>query len=98
MNYKLVLKLTGKTLLVEGGAMLLPVLVTLLYREDLRPFLFTLPILLLVAVPAGGEPFPLAFVPWDWWEGLPLAGVDSLEAALPLIAQAGELTAQGAEL
>ena len=54
--------------------------------------------LLLVAVPAGGEPVPLAFVPWDWWEGLPLAGVDSLEAALPLIAQAGELTAQAAEL
>lgn len=54
--------------------------------------------LLLVAVPAGGEPFPLAFVSWDWWEGLPLAGVDSLDAALPLIAQAGELTAQGAEL
>lgn len=54
--------------------------------------------LLLVAVPAGGEPFPLAFVPWDWWEGLTLAGVDSLDEALPLIAQAGELTAQGAEL
>ena len=54
--------------------------------------------LLLVAVPAGGEPFPLAFVPWDWWEGLSLAGTDSLDEALPLIAQAGELTAQGAEL
>ena len=54
--------------------------------------------LLLVAVPAGGEPFPLAFVPWDWWEGLSLAGADSLDEALPLIAQAGELTAQGAEL
>ena len=51
MNYRLVLKLTGKTLLVEAGAMLLPLLVTLLYREDLRPFLFTLPILLLVAIP-----------------------------------------------
>ena len=63
MNYRLVLKLTGKTLLVEAGAMLLPLLVTLLYREDLRPFLFTLPILLLVAIPLSLLPSSDHFFP-----------------------------------
>lgn len=43
MNFKLVLKLTGKTLLVEAAALLLPLLAALLYGEDIRPFLFSLP-------------------------------------------------------
>ncbi len=43
MNFKLVFKLTGKTLLVEAAAMLLPLLVTMVYGEDLRPFLLTVP-------------------------------------------------------
>ena len=67
MNYRLVLKLTGKTLLVEAGAMLLPLLVTLLYREDLRPFLFTLPILLLVAIPLSLLPSSDHFFPRCFW-------------------------------
>ena len=46
MNFKLVFKLTGKVLLVEGFCMLLPLAVALLYREDPRPFLFTIPLLL----------------------------------------------------
>ena len=33
MNFRLVFKLTGKTLLVEAGALLLPLLVCLFYRE-----------------------------------------------------------------
>lgn len=63
MNYKLVLKLTGKTLLVEAVAMLLPVLVAVLYGEDIRPFLFTFPPLILIGVslallPGGDHFFP----------------------------------------
>lgn len=48
MNYRLVLKLTGKTLLVAAMALLLPLLVALIYREDIRPFLFTLPPMLII--------------------------------------------------
>ena len=61
MNYRLVLRLSGKTLLVEAGAMLIPLLVTLLYREDPRPFLLALAALVLVALPisllSGGDHF-----------------------------------------
>ncbi len=46
MNFKLVFHLTGKTILVEAATMLLPLIVTLFYREDPLPFLLTLPILL----------------------------------------------------
>ena len=46
MNFKLVFKLTGKVLLVEAAAMLFPLFVALLYREDPRPFLYTIPLLL----------------------------------------------------
>ena len=47
MNFRLVFTLTGKTLMVEAGAMLLPLLVCLFYRENPRPFLITIPLLLL---------------------------------------------------
>ena len=47
MNFRLVFKLTGKTLMVEAGAMLLPLMVCLYYREDPRPFLITIPLLIL---------------------------------------------------
>ena len=40
MNFKLVFRLTGKTLLVEAASMLLPLAVTLLYQEDPTPFFF----------------------------------------------------------
>lgn len=48
MNFRLVFKLTGKTLMVEACAMLLPLMVCLYYREDPRPFLITIPLLILV--------------------------------------------------
>ena len=48
MNFRLVFKLTGKTLMVEAGALLLPLMVCLYYREDLRPFLYTITILVVV--------------------------------------------------
>ena len=39
MNFRLVFRLAGKTLLVEAASMLLPLCVALLYREDPIPFL-----------------------------------------------------------
>ncbi len=50
MNFKLVLKVTGKTLLVEAAAMILPMLVGLIYGESPRPFLLAI----LITVIAGG--------------------------------------------
>ena len=43
MNFRLVFKLTGKTLLVEAGALLLPLLVCLFYREIPSPSSCPLP-------------------------------------------------------
>jgi len=48
MNYKLVLRVTGFALLLEAAAMLFPLLVSVIYREDPMPFLWT--ILILAAV------------------------------------------------
>lgn len=42
MNYRLVFKLAGKTLLVEAVTMLLPLLVALNYRESPMPFLLAI--------------------------------------------------------
>ena len=42
MNFRLVFKLTGKTLLVEAGALLLALLVCLFYRENPLPFLLSI--------------------------------------------------------
>lgn len=51
MNLKLVLRITGSTLLIEGAVLVLPLLVTLLYREDPLPFIYTIGILLLIGLP-----------------------------------------------
>ena len=70
MNFRLVFKLTGKTLLVEAGALLLPLLVCLFYRENPLPFLLSI-----AMTGAVGSPFPSyaatttfspgrAFSPW----------------------------------
>ena len=48
MNFKLVFNITGKVLLLEAAALVLPLLVALYYREPLRPFLYA--ILLLAAI------------------------------------------------
>ena len=48
MNFKLVLRITGRTLLVEAAALLLPLAVCLFYREDPAPFLYTIPLMLAV--------------------------------------------------
>ena len=47
MNYKLMLRTLGRTLQLEAIFLVLPFLVTLFYREDPRPFLYTI---LLVAL------------------------------------------------
>ena len=47
MNIKLVLKLVGRLLLVEAVALVLPLMVALLYREDPMPFLTTIAIMAL---------------------------------------------------
>lgn len=44
MNFKLVFKVAGKTLLVEAAAMVLPMLVGLIYGEDPSPFLLAIAI------------------------------------------------------
>ena len=48
MNYKLVLRVTGFALLLEAAALILPTLVSLIYREDPIPFLWSILILLVV--------------------------------------------------
>lgn len=50
MNFKLVLRITGSTLLLEGGVLLLPLFVALLYGEDPAPFLKTIFILIPVGL------------------------------------------------
>ena len=49
MNFKLVARITGFTLLIEAAAMLLPLAVTLLYRENPVPFLCAILIILAVS-------------------------------------------------
>ena len=51
MNYKMLGKLLGWVLLLEAGLMLLPMLVALIYKESPLPYLITVGILLLVALP-----------------------------------------------
>ena len=51
MNYKLIAKLSGRTLLLEAACLVLPLLVSLGYNESPAPFLLTLAILLAVGLP-----------------------------------------------
>ena len=46
MNFKLVLRLTGITMLLEAGLLVLPLAVALGYGEDPRPFVWTIALLL----------------------------------------------------
>ena len=48
MNYKLVLRVTGFSMLLEAASLLLPMLVAIIYREDPLPFLWSILILLVV--------------------------------------------------
>lgn len=42
MNYKLMLRTLGRTLQLEALCLLLPMMVSLIYREDPRPFFYTI--------------------------------------------------------
>ena len=53
MNIKLVLKLVGRVLLLEAAALVLPLAVALLYREDLLPFLLSIAIVAAVGLATG---------------------------------------------
>ena len=50
MNFRLVFKLTGKVLLVESCAMVLPLLVGFFYGDNPMPFLVTIPLLAAVGL------------------------------------------------
>ena len=50
MNFRLVFKLTGKVLLVESCAMVLPLLVGFFYGDNPMPFLATIPLLAAVGL------------------------------------------------
>lgn len=52
MNFKLVLRIVGCSLLLEAAAMVLPLAVSLIYGEDPAPFLYTIAILLAVGCAA----------------------------------------------
>lgn len=49
MNFKLVARITGFSLLIEAGAMLIPLAVSLLYGENPIPFLCSILIILAAA-------------------------------------------------
>ena len=61
MNYNLVLNITGKVLLIESAAMLLPLIVALLYGESALPFLYSAGILLAVGFLLSRLPFKKHF-------------------------------------
>lgn len=70
MNFKLVLRIAGKVLLVEAACLVLSMLVALFYREDPLPFVWSILILLAVGgllsrLPASDHFFAReGFLPW----------------------------------
>lgn len=48
MNFRLVFKVTGKALMIEAVSMLIPLMVCLFYQEDPTPFLFTIPLVMII--------------------------------------------------
>ena len=51
MNFKLILRITGATLLIEAATMAVPLGVALIYREDPLPFLMAIAVLLCLGLP-----------------------------------------------
>ena len=56
MNIKLVFKLLGRVLLVEAGALVIPLVVALLYQESPMPFVWSILVVLCISL-------PLSFLP-----------------------------------
>lgn len=61
MNFHLVFNITGKALLIEGAAMILPLVVALLYGESSLPFLYSIAILLAVGFVLSKLPYKKHF-------------------------------------
>ena len=51
MNYKLLLRLLGFVLLIEAALLVIPMLVSVIYRESPLPFIYTIGILIAVSLP-----------------------------------------------
>ena len=51
MNYKMLGKFLGLALFIEAGLLVFPLLVALIYRESITPFLITAAILAVAALP-----------------------------------------------
>ena len=51
MSYRVLLKTTGSTMLLEAAVLVLMTAVSLLYRESPVPFLVTIAVLLVIGVP-----------------------------------------------
>ena len=51
MNYRMIRYLLGVILLIEAAFMVLPTLVAFIYGDDLRPFIWTIALILCVALP-----------------------------------------------
>ena len=60
MNFRLVFKLTGKVLLVESCAMVLPLLVGFFYGDNPMPFLATIPLTTTFSPGRAFSPWPLS--------------------------------------
>ncbi len=50
MNFKLVFRICGSALLLEGIAMIIPMVVSLLYKEDPMPFIKSIVILIVIGI------------------------------------------------
>ena len=61
MNFHLVFNITGKALLIEGAAMILPLVVALLYGESPLPFLCSIAIILAVGFALSKLPYKKHF-------------------------------------
>ena len=72
MNWKLVLKILGRVSLVVAIAMVLPLGCALLYREDPRPFLYTMGIILCISLPLSLLPAEKTF---SYREGFAAVGL-----------------------
>jgi len=65
MNFKLVFNITGKVLLLEGAALAIPLLVSLLYAESPRPFLYSIAIIFAVGFLLSRLPYKKHFFARD---------------------------------
>ena len=61
VNWKMLLRVVGWLLLIEGAFMLLPLLTTIVYKEDCMPFLCAMAVTLAVGILATACVRPVRF-------------------------------------